>query len=84
MFVCKTIVKKLKTSRPLETSIVKITGHKNPTGLQDYDEADENEFHQLSNVIPIFLDYNFLDRHLRNLIGSRHIATSPNIFVTEC
>ena len=49
--VRKTTVKKLKAARLPETSIVKITGHKNPAGLRDYDEGDESEFHELSNAL---------------------------------
>ena len=28
-------------------------------------------------LIPNFLDYDFLDQHLRDLIGSRHKVTGP-------
>ena len=49
--VRKTTVKKLKAALLPETSIVKITGHKNPAGLRDYDEGDESEFHKLSNAL---------------------------------
>ena len=49
--VRKTTVKKLKAARLPETSIVKITGHKNPAGLRDYAEGDESKFHELPNAL---------------------------------
>ena len=47
----KTVVKKLKTAGLEGSSIVKVMGHRNKKSLDDYDEGDENEQHQLSHTI---------------------------------
>ncbi|KAK3730127.1 hypothetical protein QZH41_004833 [Actinostola sp. cb2023] len=47
----KTVVKKMKTAGLERSSIMKVTGHRNISSLDDYDEADENEQRQLSTAI---------------------------------
>jgi len=47
----KTVVKKLKTAGLEQSSIAKVTGHRNEKSLDDYDEGDENERRQLSHTI---------------------------------
>ena len=34
-------------------------------------------------IIPNFINYDFLDRHLRDLIGSRHVVAGPEKSVTD-
>ena len=38
----------------------------------------------LLSFIPNILNYDFLDRHLRDLIGSRHVVNGPEKSVTDC
>ena len=47
----KTVAKKLKTAGLEQSSIVKVTGHRNEKSLDDYDEGDGNEERQLSHTI---------------------------------
>ncbi|KAK3728727.1 hypothetical protein QZH41_002652 [Actinostola sp. cb2023] len=47
----KTVVKKMKTAGLEKSSIMKVTGHRNISSLDDYVEADENEQRQLSTAI---------------------------------
>lgn len=46
-----TLVKKLKSAKVPESSIIKVTGHKSTAGLKSYDPADEAEFQEMSNFI---------------------------------
>ena len=49
----KTLIKKLKSAKIPESSIIKVTGHKHTDGLKNYDPGDEEEFKEMSNAIEI-------------------------------
>ena len=47
----KTVVKNLKRAGLEQSSIVKVTGHRNEKSLGDYDEGDKREQRELSHTI---------------------------------
>lgn len=47
----KTLVKKLRANNVERSSIINVTGHRNEQSLNDYDEGNENEQRQISNLI---------------------------------